>query len=53
MGDARRRAELKFGALAPIERSDREFKVFEVAMKLIDLGKNGPGLDADETPAAP
>ena len=31
-------------AHAPLERSDRELEVFEVAVKLIDLSENGPRL---------
>ena len=54
VADARRRSELELRALASLERPDRELEVFEVAMKLIDLGENGPRLGRrNETPAAP
>src|SRR5271156_2439868 len=54
VADARRRRKLELRAFAAIERPDRELEVFEVAVKLIDLGEDRRRLGRrDETPAAP
>ena len=54
VADARRRPEPEFRAHAAIERPDRELEVFEVAVKLVDLGEDRCRLGRrDETPATP
>ena len=54
VADARRRSKLELRAVAPLQRPDRELKVFEVAVKLVDLGEDRRRLGRrNETPSAP